>query len=192
MTKTSSYLKLSLCLFIILLCSCKSKLKTENAIYYCMDHLILDNNQIKLVQESGTKKLYVKFFDVFWNPDTRAPNAASKMLIDKKTKEWLDSNGVEVIPVVFITNECLEMYAGKYNTLGERIYGLLNGQLINYMMLPRIREIQFNCDWTESTRDTYFSLINYLKMLPMILDRKIELSAAIYYDQCKDPKGFGV
>jgi hypothetical protein len=193
MTKITSYLKLSLCFLIILICSCKSKLKTDNAIYYCMDHLTLDNTQMKLIQETGTKKLYAKFFDVFWNSVAKAPNAGAKMLIDKKTKEWLDSTGVEVIPVVFITNECLEkIYEGKYNALAERIYGLLNGQLTNYMMLPRIHEIQFNCDWTDSTRETYFSLINYMKMLPMILDRKISVSAAIYYDQCKDPKKFGV
>lgn len=193
MTKIRCYLKLSLCFLIILICSCQSKLKTDNAIYYCMDHLILDNTQKKVIQETGAKKLYVKFFDVFWNPVTQAPNAGAKMLIDKKTKEWLDSTNIEVIPVVFITNECLEkMYSGKYNALGERIYGLLNGQLTNYMMLTRIHEIQFNCDWTDSTRETYFNLINYLKMLPMVFDRKMSVSAAIYYDQCKDPKRFGI
>jgi hypothetical protein len=59
-------------------------------------------------------------------------------------------------------------------------------------MLPDIHEIQFNCDWTDSSRETYFSLINYLKILPMILDRKLTLSAAVYYDQCKQPDRLGI
>jgi hypothetical protein len=193
MTKITNYLKLGFCLFIILLCSCKTKLKTDNAIYYCMDRLSLDSGQMKIIKEAGVKKLYVKFFDVYWNRITKAPNPIAKLEVNKITKDWLKANGVEVIPVIFLTNECLEKIdTGKYIELAERIYKLLDGMVVYYRMLPDIHEVQFNCDWTESTRGTYFSMINYMRMLPMIFDRKLTVSAAIYFDQYQNAEKLGI
>src|SRR5882724_3916058 len=104
--------------FIVFACSCARQKTTDRAFFYCKEHLSLNKKEMQELQQAGVKKLYVKFFDVGWNATTQTPIPAARLIISKDTRDWLMKNGVEIIPVIFMTNECLEnIYNQRYQDL---------------------------------------------------------------------------
>lgn len=92
-------------------------------------------------------------------------------------------SGVEIIPTVFITNRTLvNIKEEDLADLAQKIGQKLIGQLADFPNCI-LKEIQFDCDWSKSTRQKYFSLLNLLKRELMTVD--IQLSVTIRLHQIK-------
>ena len=82
----------------------------QPAVYYWRTTLKLDSTERMFLHEHGVKKMYVRFFDVVLRDGKPAPNA---------TLRFLDTvpQGIEVIPVIFIMENCLRSNMNDYARL---------------------------------------------------------------------------
>lgn len=166
---------------LVLVFACHRERTTHRAFYYWKSNFNIDTFEKKSVNDLAVKKLYVKFFDVSWNGHAERPEPAAKLRIDSASLRWMKQSGLELVPVIFITNETLDKIRPEtINALGDRIAYLLKGTLEENLIVSGINEIQFDCDWTASTKDKYFELLNYLKVLPTFSNKQFSATIRLY------------
>lgn len=168
--------------FCILSLSCKNE-KTSTfypAFYHWQTHLKITSTERQLIDSLNVKKLYVKFFDIDINKNNDpAPNA----LVEIDT--YLISD-LEIIPTIFITNRTFNNTTkNDIEKLADHIFNK-----INELSFQQPTEIQFDCDWTQTTRNNYFYFLNYFNSKLKPLNSK--LSATIRLHQLKYPDKTGV
>ena len=135
--------------------------KVNRAFYHWKSSVRLSEHEIQVLDSLQVSTLYVKLFDVDWDDENRRPIPAAKL--SAKGKEALSK--YQVIPVVFITNECVQKIdSSQTKDLAEKIHELIKDIcLLN--QIDSITEIQIDCDWTASTREKYFSILQNIKRL---------------------------
>ena len=165
------------CLALLLIfCSCtpeKPQPKVKAA-YYWSTTLRMDSARTAFIQSHGITRLYVRYFDVVNTREGPMPNA---------TLAFNDSMpaDVEIVPTVFITNDCM---AHPQPQLGEMIAKrVLQMNETNDVM--NVKEIQMDCDWTNSTRKYFFQLLT--DMRAYLKERGVALSATIRLHQLSHP-----
>lgn len=130
--------------------------------------------------------MYVKFFDVDWNENQVIPVPLAEVEIGK-LENW-KAEKLEITPCIFITNQTFQNIAeDKIEWLSERIQEKL------FTLKPEnitFKEIQFDCDWTVSTRDRFFKFLKIFKK--SVDNQSIKLSATIRLHQLRDYKETGV
>jgi hypothetical protein len=180
-----TFLTYLLCTVIIISCSNKSNHTITTAVYFWKTTFALSKDEVNWIKETGIKKLYVRFFDVDWNPNINKALPVGDVTIETKR-----INEVEIIPVVFITNRTFTNIPDSAITeLSNNIFKKIVYKLAFFDSI-QIKEIQLDCDWTASTRDKYFSLIETLKQ--KVAAQNIFLSATIRLHQVKFYKKTGV
>lgn len=152
--------------------------KINHGFYYWRSSFQLAPAEKSTLQDLAIQQLYIKFFDVEWNEETKQPQPIATI----RFKDSPPANTV-ITPVVFITNETLQQAdTSQVNTLAANINKLLSSIITNNQV-PVSHEIQIDCDWTQSTKDKYFSLLQQLKQQPLLQQKK--LSATIRLHQLK-------
>nr|MBP6639028.1 hypothetical protein [Bacteroidia bacterium] len=103
--------------------------------------------------------------------------------------EFAEMPEMEVIPTIFITNRTLQKVDQKdCPALADKIHRLIFK--LHPKELPAPKEVQIDCDWSQNSKEAYFSL---LKRLQQRLDSAdIQLSATIRLHQLKYPKQTGI
>jgi hypothetical protein len=117
--------------------------------YYWRSKFTLDTTEAMALKENDVQTLYIHFFDVEWPDTLEAPILESPISFDSVPA------GYNVVPVVFFSNKVFE----KIDSTA--LPGLTNKVLT---LVARISKsagthpagIQFDCDWTEKTKDNYF------------------------------------
>ena len=71
-------------------------------------------------------------------------------------------DSIEVVPVTFITIEALRQMRDEEEKYAELIVERLLA-MCSYNKCGKISEIQFDCDWTSSTKDIYVNLCKAAK-----------------------------
>jgi hypothetical protein len=177
------------CVITLLIC-CREKRTIDRAFYYWKSQFHLDESGKRALEKLQVKKLYIKMFDVTWNGISNTSQPAAKTLFDRKDISWLQSGSVEIIPTIFITNETIsKSTAEEIDLLSARISQLLHAMLAD-ANIPHVQEVQIDCDWTASTRDKYFALLQRLKKEEATKGK--QLSATIRLYQCKYRNKTGV
>lgn len=159
-------------------CSKSSNKEISRGVYFWKSKFSLSTSELSWLEETNIQKLYVRFFDVDWNPNlNKAVPVGDVTIITKKIA------GVELIPVIFITNRTLlNLPDSLISELSNNIYKKILSKL-SLFETHSTNEIQLDCDWTETTREKYFNLIKQLKQLTEI--DKIKLTATIRLHQVK-------
>lgn len=165
-----------LALFVLCLTlgqSCQRKSTSEgNAVYYWRTTFHLDSYEKEFLAKHNVTKMYLKFFDVVcdWN-DVASPTGT--LVFNDSIPE-----GVEIVPTVFISSEAINSYPKYMQKLLLRICTMaeVNGVSFN--------EIQIDCDWTESGRDSYFAFMEEFREL--LKTKNIKLSTTIRLFQLND------
>lgn len=122
------------------------------------------------------KNIYLKFFDVDWDPSSGSAIPVAKLQVEDK----LLLSAYHIVPTVFITNAAIQQIdSSQAILLAEKIYGLVKGICIAND-INKSDEIQLDCDWTASTRKQYFSLLQKIKHLS-----NTNISATIRLHQIK-------
>lgn len=181
--------KLLLPLLLVYLFSCNEapgKRNIEPAFYYWKSVLNISDFELKRLDSLHTKTLYIKFFDVDWNNSTSQPAPVAKL---QHTGYRLPVQ-FEVIPVVFITNECIrQLDTAATGKLADNIFSLIRN-ISHVNGFSRTREIQVDCDWTAGSRSSYFSLLQ--KIGALCKHEGITLSCTIRLHQVKFMSKSGV
>ena len=151
--------------------------------YHWKTNLYLDENDISFLKRQKIEKLYIKIMDISWNTVYQAyPTTSLNIERDIKDYSFLD-----IVPVIFITNETL-LHTNKkdLDTLSKKI--VLKTQRLCGSEFDKIKELQIDCDWTPKTKDLYFELLQKIKQL---VTHKT-LSVTLRLHQLKNKKQTGI
>lgn len=169
----SALYQLHLLLFVLcitVLGSCKETGKADTAFYYWKQTFSLDKPQQEILTQTATSKLYLRFFDIKWDP--RGKRAYPEAVINFKQK----INTLQVIPVIFITNQTFEkLNLAEVDSLAAHSYQLLT-QLSSRLQL-QYKQVQFDCDWSLATKDKYF---HFLKTFKTISNKELEATIRLH------------
>jgi hypothetical protein len=141
-------------------CSEKHERKVTPAFYYWKGVFETSTGELRYLKLLRVKKLYLRFFDVDWNQNIKQAVPVGDLEINSDIPR-----GIEIIPTIFITNRTLinipdtAVFRLGHNIL-EKIYAK-SGKIKDI----KLREIQLDCDWSLSTKDKYFKLIDDIKSL---------------------------
>ena len=117
-------------------------------------------------QKEITEKLYIKVLDIAYS---------TKLEIIKSN---LQEKPKDFIPVVYITNE----------TMQNVDFSLVSNAIIQGLKNYEFKELQIDCDWSNSTQSNYFKLLEDLKTkLNKTLSATIRLHQIKYYTKTGVP-----
>jgi hypothetical protein len=181
-----------LIILILLVASCSPVKQTTKSFYYWKSNFNLQNEDLSTLQKLQIKRLYIRFFDVKWDPTYNAPLPTPAISFQTPVP-----NDIVLIPTIYITNETINNCpSGQLTALAQNIVKKVRQIQMNNQ-LPPFPEIQLDCDWTKNNHEKYFTL---LKRIRNELDNwsaeeqltTIELSATIRLHQIKYPKQTGI
>lgn len=171
------------------LVSCQEEtLQTMRSAYYWSTTWQMDSSKMNFIREHHIKRLYVRFFDVVKNEEGEVMPNATIQFLTPITK------GIEIIPVIYIVNDCLKP---KDSHDGSQKYEEENNENLSQQLAEKIlkriiqmneandiknvKEIQIDCDWTASTQQTYFDFLKILREKAQT--QHLKLSATIRLHQ---------
>lgn len=138
----------------------------------------------QILTEQECTRLYIRYFDVELNSVTNLPEPVGVISFNEPLPK-----GIEIIPVVYITNECLKKcHTGNMPDVGAKILRLI--QSVSDHSRISFPEIQIDCDWSDGTRDKYFSLLKSIHNA--LHTQKKMLSATIRLHQIKYRERTGI
>jgi hypothetical protein len=106
------------------------------------------------------------------------------------TRSLNNDSSIHFVPVIFITNEVFSNTdTAKINSLASHLKYFTN-DMVRYSNINKntIDEIQFDCDWTPSTKENYFTFLKDVKNLYP----DVKISSTIRLHQIKDMKETGI
>lgn len=137
------------------------------AFYYWKTHYHLNSFERAYLQKQDVQKIYLHCFDIAL--ENGQPKPQGVLL-------WQEAalKGIEYIPTVFIQNEILQKADTSHlHELAQHTFSLCK-QILAAQQLS-IKELQIDCDWTESTRDSYFYFLKCLKQNNITLSTTLRL-----------------
>jgi hypothetical protein len=153
----------------------------NNSFYYWKSVYNPGDYEKNILNKLHVNTLYIKFFDVTWDDEIKKAIAAPQI-------QFTDSSyrHFTIIPVIFITNETLKNTdSAGIQELTKKICKLLRN-ILDQNLFNTPDEVQFDCDWTITTKEKYFQL---LKQSRTELNRTgfslAKISATIRLYQCK-------
>lgn len=162
----------------IALFGCESQPKRViPAFYHWQTNLSITESEHSSLQKIGAEKIYVKFFDIDWSENVG--EAMPQAILNAKS-DYLKN--YEIIPTVFITNRTFSKLS---KSLTEKLANQVAKKLESICAkngFEDVQEIQFDCDWSESTREKFFF---FLEKFKKYFSKKTELSATIRLHQIK-------
>jgi len=221
------FVPLFLCGIFILIYSCKRPGGSQEGVrraFYQWGSNTIDKRDDSLMQALGTKVLYVRFFDVDYDPYRGIPYPINTSL-NYGYESFTLNDSIDMVPTVFITNETFknlqdslvdDLALSVYKKLLHSMNMLADASRRNYddyywtttnpymmrskdmrelhhrdstrkSVYNRITELQFDCDWTESTRDKYFSFLTHIKK--HFSDKLISSTVRLYAYKYPDKAG---
>ena len=133
--------------------SCGGKVEyadTVNGVYFWRGVYDPNNDEQEFLEHHNIRKMYMRFFDVEECDNCTTEKYAPMYKLELRSKL---PDSVEIIPTVFITTSAIKDYMDYYQYLARRIYAMCD----SYDITPK--EIQFDCDWTTSTRERFFAFL---------------------------------
>lgn len=177
-------MKKYLYLLLVLLGACSYEdTPPEQALYCWKTQLQFSAEEADFVKNNRIERLYIRYCDVGLRDNAPIPIAP----VDIDT---LSVQGKTVIPVVYLKNEIFnpELTEGNstyVSTLAHKLGDYIE-QINRYYRL-RVSEVQFDCDWSLSTKQAYFSMLEAFRK-----EYRYRLSATIRLHQVKYREETGV
>ena len=178
-----------ICLFtfiVVITLGCSREKKTEveghNSVYYWKTTFELDSSEVSFMEKHNIERIYMRMFDVALLRDFLSGEEGVEPIATTKFISEVPEN-IEIVPVTYITlgalknmQNCDVDYA---SLIVERLLAMCN-----YNKCGEIKEIQFDCDWTKTTKYIYDDLCR--KARAILADRGIKLSATIRLHQLRE------
>lgn len=163
----------------ILFFSCGPKQQVPVSFYYWKTTLDIDDSSKAVLSNTNSTTLYLRYFDVGIVDNEIVPIAP---ILNVTSENVIVDT---IIPVVYIKNEIMLMSDLNVDDLVTKIaayIGRINNQHRKY-----IAELQFDCDWSEHSKQNYFLFLEKIK-------NKFDLpiSATIRLHQVKFPTKSGI
>jgi hypothetical protein len=146
---------------VLLLISCNNQSPSFESVSFYYWRTVYSFNQYEkeYIEHSKIDRIFVRFFDVEWNSELNL--AAPKAKITFSDSLFLD----KVVPVVYIKNNVFtNLSSSQIDSLAIRTSNLVKG-ILNTNHIQGHNEVQFDCDWTETTKEEFFLFLEKVKAL---------------------------
>lgn len=178
---------LPIILFLLNSVSCVSGASPRHNIsfYHWKSTYQMDNDVRNYTCGLNCQKIYLHLFDVVKEGEISRP-----INIFQVTDSLKNDSSIHFVPVIFITNEVFSNTdTAKINSLASHLKRFTN-DMVRYSNINKntIDEIQFDCDWTPSTKENYFTFLKDVKNLYP----DVKISSTIRLHQIKDMKETGI
>lgn len=171
-------------LALLLNYSC-SKTKSEPGFYFWKTVFQLDTVEHRALKEIGAKSIYVRIMDIDFDP-----SGVQAVPISPITFSQTAPKEQELIPVVFINQRVFsEMDSLQIRALANKIVPFVTAK-IKQAGKENFKEIQLDCDWTRTSRDKFFYLLNYIQEIPAL--KNILVSTTLRLHQVKNTATSGI
>ncbi|SHM41858.1 hypothetical protein [Mucilaginibacter sp. OK098] len=181
----SSFLILAILLLTSLFPSCHKSKKVNTSFYYWKTVYKTNPTETAYLKQFQSHKLYVRIMDVNMDEDGISPVPISPITFKDKLPD-----SVQIVPIVFIVNDVLKTITkARLDDLAAKLITFVTAK-VQQAGNTSFNELQIDCDWTTSTRDNYFYLLNRLKLNPALKHKT--LSATLRLHQLKNQKGSGI
>ncbi len=150
--------------------------------YYWRTTFRLAPAEQRALAELGVSRLYVRAFDVEWDAATSTPSMIGKLV--PAAGERVPA-GIEVVPVVFLREEVFRRGARRVRGLARDVWAEVRRRMQLLEVAPR--ELQLDCDWTDTTQDAFFAFVAAVRE-----EAGIPLGATIRLHQIKYRERTGV
>ena len=181
-------------LIIVALVACVGCKRTENrvhvpielekrkAIYHWKTVFELDSAETEFLRKHNIGRVYLKMFDVVVEQNFQS---GMQEVVPVATTRFVSSvpSGVEIVPVTYITIEALRAMAGKETEFATLVVERLLA-MCTYNECGTITELQLDCDWTSSTKNSYNKLCEEVKR--RLKEKGIALSVTIRLHQLNE------
>ena len=159
---------------------CRQGKKTDVSFYYWRSQIALSEKERDVMDRNRVSTLYVRYFDIQLD-DANRPKPEAPIAGNLPRQQGLD-----VVPVVYIKNRVFEKSdSSALKALPQNVISFVKQINAHFGVVPK--EIQFDCDWTPTTREKFFSFLKRCKML-----YPIQISATIRLHQLKYASETGV
>lgn len=167
-------------LFIQLIGACqKEACHSTLSFYHWKTQYAPDSLEQSYLQELSSDRLYLRLFDVDWDPNRREPIPKAEARLEAALPS-------AVVPTIYITNRTMLQASNQQrDTLCRQILDKVS----TYISLKDIPELQIDCDWTGRSQAAYFALLEQLRSQ---LPTSTELSATLRLHQYRWPEKTGV
>ncbi|MEY8687928.1 hypothetical protein AB9N12_18040 [Bacteroides sp. AN502(2024)] len=154
----------------------------HNSIYHWKTVFDIDSIETSFLRKHNIKRIYVRMFDVATEQNYQT---GSVDIVPIATTKFLSAvpDSLEIIPVTYITIDALRAMGGRETEFASLITERLLA-MSSYNECGEIREIQLDCDWTESTKDSYSRLCQTIK--DSLHPKNIELSITVRLHQLQE------
>ena len=165
---------------VLLIVACSTERKTlpteGNAVYYWRTDFRLDSTEQAFLDTFHIQRIYCRYFDVVGNrPEGPMPNATI-------TFSSQVPDGIEIVPTVFITEDCMHQPADSLaHLIVQRIV-----QMNETNDIAGVREIQIDCDFTMRSRNIYYSFLQQVRK--EAVKHSLTLSTTIRLHQLSMPE----
>lgn len=182
-------------LFSLLFVGCKGQGLHEyprnacNSIYYWRTTFNVTEAEQQFITHHNVNRLYLRLFDVdmskrnLW--ETLSPQPiATIQFPDSANLSQVMQQVDECVPTVFITLHALKQIPWhEANDYAQKICTRILNMCSYHGFRDKVHEVQIDCDWTETTENTYFHLLD--EMRDILHSQGIILSATIRLHQLR-------
>lgn len=151
----------------------------HRSVYYWKTTFNITREDSLFLEKHKIDRIYLRMFDVDVHYNESVDSLAAVPIATVRFKS-AKPDSIEIVPTVFITLEALKKH--EYNE--DKLAALIVKRVLNmcsYNDLGPVREVQFDCDWTNSTREMYDNLCNTAKKI--LHEKGIALSGTIRLHQ---------
>lgn len=171
---------------VVLLFSCSKKVDVKNkelGFYFWNTLYKCNQAQLSYLNETNATLLYVRVFDL----DTLSNNGIEPVPVSiLRLRDSFPSN-LKIVPVVYFTRQAIKAIK-NVDSVSLKIANLLQKICAEYNF--QYEEIQWDYDWTPSTKHVYFDLLQKLKRQDEFKTKKF--SATIRLHQVKHRSVAGI
>ena len=153
----------------------------STSFYYWQTEYHLGDGEKDALSRLGVGRMYVRFFDVDYS---FAPDAAVVPVAE--IRGLTPDSSVEIVPVVYITQRAL----ANTNETHIKQLALAIWNKVKFMRdSTLIKELQLDCDWTESTKSKYFRILETIASAAprLTLSSTVRLHQVKYATSCGVP-----
>lgn len=152
----------------------------EVSFYYWKTSFQFSKKEAEALKHFKTKEIYLRFFDV----DKKEKDNPIPLGVIGKISPPADTS---IIPVVYITNHTFHHFSKEdAESLAKKVFSKINS-IAKENSIP-YNEIQLDCDWSDSTRELYFSFLGKIKTISnKTISTTIRLHQVKYFERTGIP-----
>ena len=153
-----------------------------NSIYHWKSTFNLNENEVAFLQKHDLGRIYVKMFDVVLEYDNLNGKGEIYPIATTKFVSPIP-NGVEIVPVVYVTIEALREMKEREAEYAELIVERALA-MCRHNNCGTISELQIDCDWTKTTKESFNKLCQLAKDL--LREYNMALSVTVRLHQLQE------